>query len=623
MAKDENGGLLSKVVRFVRNPATSWSDLDHEEQDREGDQSKQALKEIMERKKNNDFVRKREFDVLRKLRRREISAPKGDAVQPSFFPTSGLPSKEGERALTIKKIDEIEAQMSMQWWKSKSRGSAAAAPFRAADTQPMDTRPATWPPTMPHQAAPVGAAPVTPTASRPTAPPSMAASARPVAVAPVSPSAAPPAPKSAPSVGSAPLPVSPLPSASVAAIVPARPRSVVDAPHSLGHNFSANGFGSSNFMGIEVGEIAHDPELEEASIRFANGDDAGAEAGLREALGVGGARVNHIETWLALFDLHRATGELGRFEDAAMEFANRFQRSAPQWFSMPSMVEALVAAQPAGTGTQAPHWSAPPALTLKSLDTLTEVLSRSAPPWRLDWARLSLIEPAALPRLTQLLHGWATQSVQIFLTAGARLEHVLTDNAPSNDASVSPDWWLARLALLRVMSRMDDFELVALDYCVTYEVSPPSWEKPRCTCQSVSSDGERGGPVTIISSLADLHSHKDTRDSYSFNSEFRVTNLDSGIQAPPVVELSGVIAGDVTGTLQTLEDKFAGFDLLVLSCSKLIRVDFAAAGTLLNWVSMLHVQGRQVQFTGVHRLIAGFFNVIGISEMARVVVRTD
>jgi hypothetical protein len=38
-------------------------------------------------------------------------------------------------------------------------------------------------------------------------------------------------------------------------------------------------FSASKLIAIDVDEFAHDPELEEAAIRFANGDDAGAEAG--------------------------------------------------------------------------------------------------------------------------------------------------------------------------------------------------------------------------------------------------------------------------------------------------------------------------------------------------------
>lgn len=60
-----------------------------------------------------------------------------------------------------------------------------------------------------------------------------------------------------------------------------------------------------------------------------------------------------------------------------------------------------------------------------------------------------------------------------------------------------------------------------------------------------------------------------------------------------------------------------------LACSRLIRVDFAAAGALLNWVSTAQTQGRMVQFMAVHRLVAGFFKVLGISDVAHVMVRTD
>lgn len=73
MSKDEsnNDGLLSKVVRFVRNPTVNWNELDNLEAERESQYSKQMLKEMIERKRRNDFVRKREFDHLRKLLQRD------------------------------------------------------------------------------------------------------------------------------------------------------------------------------------------------------------------------------------------------------------------------------------------------------------------------------------------------------------------------------------------------------------------------------------------------------------------------------------------------------------------------------------------------------------------------
>jgi hypothetical protein len=57
MTKDDsNGGFLSKVVKFVRHPTTSWSDLDTRSADRESEYNKAALKEMIERKRRNDFV---------------------------------------------------------------------------------------------------------------------------------------------------------------------------------------------------------------------------------------------------------------------------------------------------------------------------------------------------------------------------------------------------------------------------------------------------------------------------------------------------------------------------------------------------------------------------------------
>jgi hypothetical protein len=131
MAKDENNGFLSKVVKFVRNPTTNWADLDQQETDRESTYSKQMLKEMIERKRRNDFC------AQARVRHAAQDAPQrghggaGSGGAPSFFQSS-MPSKPDDRAMTLKKIDEIEAQMSMQWWKTKHGDSSLAPPISPA-----------------------------------------------------------------------------------------------------------------------------------------------------------------------------------------------------------------------------------------------------------------------------------------------------------------------------------------------------------------------------------------------------------------------------------------------------------------------------------------------------------
>ena len=102
--KDNSSGLLSKVARFVRNPTKYWSDLTNQEPEADRGYSKQALKEMIERKRQNDFVRRREFDQLRKLRRNEPTVSADQGGRPSFFQSS-LASNPDDRAMTLKKID--------------------------------------------------------------------------------------------------------------------------------------------------------------------------------------------------------------------------------------------------------------------------------------------------------------------------------------------------------------------------------------------------------------------------------------------------------------------------------------------------------------------------------------
>ena len=168
---------------------------------------------------------------------------------------------------------------------------------------------------------------------------------------------------------------------------------------------------------------------------------------------------------------------------------------------------------------------------------------------------------------------------------------------------------------LRIMRLQDEFELVALDYCVTYEVSPPSWHDARC--EYVQEVRNLPGNVNVA---ADGAASGWTGGDVS-NALTAPMSLDS--MPAVVVELVGEIVGDAADALQKLEAGRQGTERLVISCAKLIRVDFSAAGSILNWVANRESEGCHVQFRDVHRLVAAFFNVIGINEHARVVLRAN
>lgn len=607
MAKeDTTPGLLSKVVKFVRNPATNWSELDGKEADREEALSKQMLKEMIERKRRNDFVRKREFDMLRKMRKREAMTGQDPGARPSFFQSS-MPSKPDDRAVTLKKIDEIEAQMSMQWWKTKHGNAATGV------SEPSSLAPATLagPPNFSIHAPLLDNA--LPGSYVSTAPGALSASLAKTRA----PAAAPP-PAAAPRLE---LPAAGTVTPPAAPPQPAAPRPAISA---VSRDSESSGFSASKFSVVDASEVAHDPELEEASIRFANGDDAGAEAGLLETLSPQGSRAKHADTWLALFDLYRATGQHDKFENLAVEFVGRFDRSAPQWFSLPEMVKQLsgpaTAASPAAGNGPAADWVCPSKLGIQTVAALSAALARAPMPWRLDWKNLKSIDDNAVEPLCKVFSAWASQPVQLRFMGEAQLQQVLQDATPSGVRDTHQGWWQLRMEALRVTHQPDEFELTALDFCVTYEVSPPAWDSARCDYKPLEPRGSAVAGQTIIGDV-----YRDSVPSSLSSAMEGDTEMGGNSQMSQLyaVELSGQIEGDAIAVLDKLEAKLMGADIMVISCAKLIRVDFSAAGTLLNWVSAREAEHRAVQFTDVNRLVAAFFNVIGITEHARVLTRID
>ncbi|MDM0114594.1 hypothetical protein QTI66_20750 [Variovorax sp. J22R133] len=516
MAKEETGRLLAKVAKFVRNPLKDWNELDAPESvPAENGYSREMLKEMIERRQRNDFVRRREFDMLRKLRQREASGgtAEGAAAISSFnMSTSG---KSEGRALTLKKIDEIEEQMSQQWWKG--RGPNA--------TPPADSN----------------------------EPPSEAvlADQRARAYADTEPGVAPPQPEVA--------------AAAPAAADPA------------------------------IREHSHPTGLEDAAIRFAQGDDAGAETVLLQLVAPDSPQADHNEVWRALLDFYRATGDAEKFGAASTRYAQRLRRPGPEWVSLRSLVrdaqtafDSLPAEITPSVPVQKADWVSPARITRESLGDLTRALSAAGAEWEFDWHGLGSIEPDAAPPLRALFNHWADSPVQLRFTGAEQLLAVLAQAAPTGDRSVDVVWWQLRMAVLRTLHEPDMYELAALNYCITYEVSPPPWVEPRGTYSDFTAP---------------------------------VPPPNTNISFPSRALLVGQLSGDCRNLLRRLDFELSHALTPIVSCAALVRVDLEAARALVDWVADHEEKGMRIEFVEAHRLVATFFHVVGITEHATVAVR--
>lgn len=593
----ESGGFLRKVVRFVAHPTTDWTELDAPGAEAaESQYAKSEIKAMIERKRRNDFVRKRELDMLRKIRREGLSpdnalALSGNSnIDSDSRPYTGTRSDLGVKA----KIDEIEQQMVGSTQRASSLPSRPAnvptSPMGDTSTSPTGLNMAVTQPLSLEDDVPQVSQAVLEAAR---------ASLHNVSF-------------------DDPMPIMGTLSPSFGSTVPppfAAPLTAPMAPSGFQHG-----------MAVHVTELVHDPELDEAVIAFANADFDQCERSLLALLQPGAARHDIQECWLVLFDFYRAVDLPQKFDQLAVSYAQKFGVSAPQWFSYPKKVAAFLATT-AGDSTfratrqppQVDHgpdtepgadvlegWVAPAVIDAEAVAQLRVELLQMPQPLTMDWSPVQRVTSDGAAQLELVARQWAGQRVALTWRGLPHLMGLLNQHAPTGQREADPAYWMLRLTLLRLSNRPVEFDEAAIDYCITYERSPPSWEPAACTV--------REGTEAI-------HPHSRTLSRVSGVSTSFVESTmqhDADYVQVALLTLSGQLAGDIGTTLQKLDEQLGASVALDIDCEHLLRVDFVAAGDLLNWVLARRAEGREVSFLNPHRLVAMFFGAMGINEHARV-----
>jgi anti-anti-sigma regulatory factor len=163
--------------------------------------------------------------------------------------------------------------------------------------------------------------------------------------------------------------------------------------------------------------------------------------------------------------------------------------------------------------------------------------------------------------------------------------------------------WLLQLSLLRLLGRQQVFDDLSIDYCVTYEVSPPAWEPM---------------PPSIRTTAAGTATATAEADA-SFASR---AAGDGGFSAGPEgFALVGELAGRAQVALGALREYAADRAEVVIDCSRLRRLDFVAAGELLNEVVALRTGGKYLIFKDLNQVVAALLAVMGIPDLAEIRLR--
>ena len=577
MTEPKDGeSFLHKVARFVANPTAEWAEINSRQDDLEGDLAKAELRAMVDRKRRNDFVRKRELDMLRRIRRKGLS-PDQLAALSSTSSQMDDPERNSEINSKIDlgvkaKIDEIEQQMvgnafaltQLQHLHPPGFFETSTRPVHFSTTMNAEIHPST---------AHVFASAAEAEAERLRAEPKQAADTVGVRMTPLS---------------------------------SAKPSLLPDlSPLDIPLNFDMPAS-----QPVDAYDLVHDPELDEAVIAFANADYDSCERSLIGLIRPGGLRNLHGDTWLVLFDHYRATGQAAKFEALALDYVHLFGRSAPQWFSMPKLV-AEAARQVRAPVGKVGHvsWTAPEVLSADAVALLQTRCQNLPMPWVLDWAPLRRLDIEACGKLRLLFRHWAGQQIDLSWLSGNHFLQLLQDLAPLGMRDVDPALWMLRLEALRLVNRPDQFDEAAIDYCVTYEISPPSWEHTRCRVRVSGAGLSTHGPATTLQT--------ELSTAFIESQSTEQTPIVNRVQ----LELSGQLSGDISETLRLMTAELGEAAAISVICPKLIRLDFMAAGDLLNWVLSRRSENRHVTFSETHRLVAYFFAAMGINEHATIKIR--
>jgi anti-anti-sigma regulatory factor len=340
--------------------------------------------------------------------------------------------------------------------------------------------------------------------------------------------------------------------------------------------------GESFANGAQICEADTAPAAEEAAILFANGQTALAEQMLLAAIkedDLGHATQN---AWSMLFDLYRITDNQLQFERLSIDYLNKFEISPPDWVNDSIEIPIALLKQQDQTPAVCLDGRLDGSI-IKQLDRIKK-LGEGYPVLRLEFSRISAVDPVGCGLLLRVLKDLQQSGHELILAGAFELaEHIRSIlQVGRRDETETP--WLLLLEILQLLRREQDFEETCIDYCVTFEVSPPSYEAPRAR-------------VVMIQTEPANHAALD----------------------PERFMMPAVIDGHTDDLVQAIQDHATAHLAVILDCSRLTRVDFNATGQLLNGLMPLIHAGKSIEFQDVNHLVSALFHVMGLNSIARIV----
>ena len=321
------------------------------------------------------------------------------------------------------------------------------------------------------------------------------------------------------------------------------------------------------------------PIIAEAATLFANGEVEQALARLSNSVREEDLGDSAQQAWLMLFDLYQHRGQRVEFEALALEFVVKFERSPPAWIESDERHDPALATGGIGyfalngmlTGASAPE-----------LEKLRNTPGRTV---RIECDRLLGLDGPGCRLLRETLLSVHDAGKEVMFTGESRLLAFLEGFCQPGKIETDAAAWALLLDVYRTLDLKDKFEEAAVNYAVTFEVSPPSWEpQPKA-------EARRSAVLRPVEA------------------------------AEQALILSGELSGAGEPLARQLQDWAGANKMLVVDMSRATRVDLATAGLMLRVLSELQKSGTTIQIRGANELICALFSAVGLNRVARIIPR--
>ena len=324
------------------------------------------------------------------------------------------------------------------------------------------------------------------------------------------------------------------------------------------------------------------PALEEAARMYAAGKEVDAVRRLEAALKTGENLGNAaVRAWACLFDLLQVMGRRTAFDALALAYARRFEKSPPAWSPL---AEDSHAANETGGGRA--HVALSGVLNAGVGEVLKQAMKLAATSTlvRIDLAGLEDADNDGATLLMRALAALRKGKKEFFLGSPEHLARILGARVTPGERK-NESMWLLMLDLYQQAFQQDAFEEAAVNYAVTFEVSPPSWEAlpPRAAAAPEPTP--------------------------------------AAVPRAEGFALRGQMVGASPADFAPLEAALAGCDEFDIDAQKLVRIDAGSATHLLEVLSRLHAAGKKLRITGLSTLVAVYLETLGFADVAELRAR--